>query len=333
MEVADALEHLAHDMTRIVDSFFKDVPPSAIIARTGVATLLFGAVIASAPRPPTICATSPTWRWRPVSIFTVAVMPARSGGSPACGSRRSCTGRRCTTLTQLPAGVLRRQDREFRAGRRAEALDHRLPGHVGIDVEHDRGLLADLHVGELGLLEVGLDPRPAHHDQHEQRRRGLDLLALLHAHIDHDAVDRRARSWCAPGRARRARARRSCRAPADARRPEACGSPFSAASTRCSFSRTVADAVGGGARVVLRLVELADRGHALDGQLLLALRLAHEVVGARLGVGQLAPVSRQVPRRVSTWVRAVSSSASALSSASWNGRESMVISVSPAATA
>jgi len=37
-----------------------------------------------------------------VSIVTVAVMPARSGGSPTCGSRRSLTGRRCTTLTQLP---------------------------------------------------------------------------------------------------------------------------------------------------------------------------------------------------------------------------------------
>ena len=41
-------------------------------------------------------------RWRLMSIVTVAVIPARSGGSPWCGSSRTRTGRRCTTLTQLP---------------------------------------------------------------------------------------------------------------------------------------------------------------------------------------------------------------------------------------
>src|SRR5262249_48988604 len=41
-------------------------------------------------------------RSRPVSMLTVAVMPARSAGSPWCGTRRNFTGRRCTTLTQFP---------------------------------------------------------------------------------------------------------------------------------------------------------------------------------------------------------------------------------------
>src|SRR5204862_6054138 len=63
----------------------------------------FSTVAASALRPPSICPRDDdTVRSRPVSILTVAVMPARRSGSPACGDRRSFTGRRCTTLTQLP---------------------------------------------------------------------------------------------------------------------------------------------------------------------------------------------------------------------------------------
>src|SRR6266849_10433682 len=41
-------------------------------------------------------------RVRPISLVTVAVIPARSGASPAYGRRRTRTGRRCTTLTQFP---------------------------------------------------------------------------------------------------------------------------------------------------------------------------------------------------------------------------------------
>src|SRR5713101_1785280 len=93
-------------------------------------------------------------------------------------------------LDPVSTGVLRRQDGELRAGRRAQAFDHRLPGRVGIGVEHHCGLLADPHIGELGLLEIGLDPGTAHHDQREQRGRCLHLLALLQAQIHHHAVDR-----------------------------------------------------------------------------------------------------------------------------------------------
>src|SRR4029077_13969548 len=41
-------------------------------------------------------------RLRPISIVTVAVMPARSGGSPERGKSRTLTGSRCTPLTQFP---------------------------------------------------------------------------------------------------------------------------------------------------------------------------------------------------------------------------------------
>ena len=123
----------------------------------------FSTVAASALRPPSIWPRDDdTVRSRPVSIVTVAVMPARSGGSPACGEQAQLHRQALHHLDPVARGVLRRQDRELRAGRRADALDHGLPGHVGIGVEHHRGLLADPHVGQLGLLEVGLDPRPAH---------------------------------------------------------------------------------------------------------------------------------------------------------------------------
>jgi len=47
-------------------------------------------------------------------------------------------------------------------------LDQRLPAGVRIGGEHHARLLADPHAGEFGLLEVGLDPRPARRHQREQ---------------------------------------------------------------------------------------------------------------------------------------------------------------------
>src|SRR5436190_1206368 len=58
-------------------------------------------------------------------------------------------------------------------------------------VEHDLGLLPHLDVGELGLLEVGFQPRPAVSHKREQRRLRLDLLAELQAEIDDGAGVRR----------------------------------------------------------------------------------------------------------------------------------------------
>ena len=98
------------------------------------------------------------WRW-PVSTSTVTLSPARSGssGSGLSSSRR--TGRRCTTLTQLPVAFCGGSTREGRAGARAEAGDARLERRAGIGVDRRPSrCLARPHMRELGLLEVGLDP-------------------------------------------------------------------------------------------------------------------------------------------------------------------------------
>ena len=94
-------------------------------------------------------------------------------------------------LDPVARGVLRRQDRELGAGRRADALDLGAPGDVRVDVEHDRGFLPRLYMRQVGLLHVGLDPGPRLRHQHEQRRRRLDLLARLQFHVDGGAADRR----------------------------------------------------------------------------------------------------------------------------------------------
>ena len=46
--------------------------------------------------------SSPNERTWPVSISTVALMPTRSGGSPASLFTSMRTEMRCTTFTQLP---------------------------------------------------------------------------------------------------------------------------------------------------------------------------------------------------------------------------------------
>ena len=116
-------------------------------------------------------------RWWPVSISIVALMPARSGGCPARAMISSRTGMRCTTLTQLPL--------EFCAGSSENSapvaalmlVTSRLPDDAGIGVDgHGRGL-AGQHMGEIGLLEVGLDPEMVGLDQAEGRRARPDIVA------------------------------------------------------------------------------------------------------------------------------------------------------------
>ena len=82
-------------------------------------------------------------------------------------------------LHPVAGRVLRRQQREFGAGAGADAVDHRLERMVRIGVEHDLGLLADLHAGELRFLEIRLDPGVAVLDQAEQRRACCHVLADL----------------------------------------------------------------------------------------------------------------------------------------------------------
>jgi hypothetical protein len=88
--------------------------------------------------------TSAMLRPRPVSIETVAVTPARKGGSFAWGSRRMRTGRGCTTFTQLPeafcggriansAPVAGLMVDEAHAVGVVGARGHRVHEHCGID--------------------------------------------------------------------------------------------------------------------------------------------------------------------------------------------------------
>ena len=77
------------------------------------------------------------------------------------------TGTRWTTLTQLPVA--------FCAGSTENSAPVPAPMLAtspakllaGIGVEVDRRLVADGHVGEVGLLEVGLDPAVAGLDEGE----------------------------------------------------------------------------------------------------------------------------------------------------------------------
>jgi hypothetical protein len=61
-------------------------------------------------------------------------------------------------LDPIAGRVLRRQDGEFRSGAGADAGDRALEIVIGIGVDVDRHLLARPHIGEVGLLEIGLDP-------------------------------------------------------------------------------------------------------------------------------------------------------------------------------
>ena len=60
-------------------------------------------------------------------------------------------------LDPVAGGVLGRKNGEFGAGAGADAGDLALIGVARKGVDGDRRLLADLHLGEVGFLEVGLD--------------------------------------------------------------------------------------------------------------------------------------------------------------------------------
>src|SRR6266702_5038939 len=68
-------------------------------------------------------------------------------------------------LDPIAARVLRRQDRELGAARRADALDGAgpYPARVGIDEDPDR--IAGFHMSEVGFLDVGVDPHVVGRDE------------------------------------------------------------------------------------------------------------------------------------------------------------------------
>src|SRR3954454_21174678 len=82
-------------------------------------------------------------------------------------------------LDPIAARILRRQNRELRAGAGTDAGDVANDVEAGIGVDLDPGALADIHVAEVGLLVIGLDiggPAPDQgDDRHAGDRGGADL--------------------------------------------------------------------------------------------------------------------------------------------------------------
>ena len=95
-------------------------------------------------------------------------------------------------LDPVAGGVLRRQERERRAGAGAEARHLAVIDDVrAVEVGGQRHRLPDAHVRELRLLEIGIHPHLIErHDRH-QRRPGADALPELHVAAGDEARHRR----------------------------------------------------------------------------------------------------------------------------------------------
>ena len=191
-------------------------------------------------------------------------------------------------LDPIPRGVLRRQDGELRPGRRADAVNLGGPGHIGVDIEHDPGLLPGLDIGQVGFLHIGLDPGPrlGHHDK--ERRHGPDLVARLQLDIDRDAADRRG-----DRRAREIERGAVALGPLLAHQRVLVGLDLGVADQRRQHAHEApfddADAILRDSGRVLRLFELGDRCRAGCGKRLLARRLSRQVIRLAFDLGQLAP--------------------------------------------
>ena len=113
-------------------------------------------------------------------------------------------------LDPVAGGVLRRQDRELRAGAGADRDHGAGEGVVGETVDVERRLLPDAQIGDVGFLRIGVDPGALVVDHAEHRRAGGDEAAELdvvdlrrgardrraHHGDDRDcAARRRARPW------------------------------------------------------------------------------------------------------------------------------------------
>ncbi len=90
---------------------------------------------------------------------------AAAAGLPSGSRKRTRTGTRCTTFTQLPVAFLRRQQGKLGAGAGTDRGDFRLQLVTRIGVDRDLRRLAGPHLGEVGFLEVGLDVAGAGLDQ------------------------------------------------------------------------------------------------------------------------------------------------------------------------
>lgn len=91
---------------------------------------------------------------------------------------------------EVAGGVFRRQQGELGAGGRREAVDDPLDRLIRIGIQDHLHLLARLHVLQLGLLEVGLDPHLAQGHQAGHLHTGLDVEPFPQAALADDAVSR-----------------------------------------------------------------------------------------------------------------------------------------------
>src|SRR4051812_3164842 len=82
-------------------------------------------------------------------------------------------------LGEVAGGVLRRQQREFRAGSGRDALDGAVDLGAVQGVDRDLGVLPGPHLGELRLLEVGFDIGGRDRDQGHEPLPRLDILSRL----------------------------------------------------------------------------------------------------------------------------------------------------------
>ena len=94
-------------------------------------------------------------------------------------------------LGEVAGGVVGRQQREFLAAGRRDAVDMAFDGRPRIGVDHDADRLALADAGKLGLLEIRdhIDRGERHH-RHELGA-GLHVFSDAQATIADDAVDRR----------------------------------------------------------------------------------------------------------------------------------------------
>ena len=93
-------------------------------------------------------------------------------------------------LDPVAAGVLRRQQREARRRRRADAVDRAGPLLSGIGVDLDGRLLSRPDIGQLGFFRARLDPDVVGRDDVEGGGRGGEILAgLQRRHVGHDACE------------------------------------------------------------------------------------------------------------------------------------------------
>ena len=96
-------------------------------------------------------------------------------------------------LDPVAAGVLRRQDRELRAGARRDRANRPMPIAARKRVDGDRRRQSLVHVGQVGFLGIGVDPKPLVGDDGEHRlSRRSDAAELDLRHLRGDRPPARA---------------------------------------------------------------------------------------------------------------------------------------------